>query len=605
VELLVRTAEREPIMTPRPPSTPDDWNAIAAAMEQQGKYAEAANACLRSLALDAKRGETFFGLGNALLNLGQLDHAITAYRTAVALRPDFPEALNNLGFALRAAGQHIEAIDAFQRAVALRPHYVDALNNLGMSLGQGGLLDEAIACFEKALLLRPEFAPALTNMGNACQATGRLDAAIDCFRRAWKSSLNSSAPDNLLYALHFHPAYGPAQIKEEHDRWNQQIAKPLAPARIHHSNDPSPDRRLRIGYVSPDFCSHSQANFTLPLFSHHDHSQFEIFCYSDVRASDELTGRLRGYADAWRDTAALSHAQLVELIFRDRIDILVDLTLHMSANRLLTFAHKPAPVQVTWLGYPSTTGLETIDYRLSDPYLDPHDANEKNYSEKTFRLPHSFWCYDPLDDGPSINGLPALPNGFITFGCLNNFAKVTPPTLELWARVMRDVPRSRLLLLAPRGSARPRLLDAMTNRGIDLSRIEFCDRVGRDPYLATFNRFDISLDTIPYPGHTTTLDSLWMGVPVVTLTGSTTVSRGGLSILSNLSLNDFVTTNADDYVAAVSRLAHDASKLTSLRSSLRTRLQASPLMNAAAFAIDVESAFRRMWKTWCTLRPSS
>ena len=588
-------------MTPRPPSTPDEWNAVAAEMERQGKFGHAVNAYLRALSLDDKRADSFFGLGNALLNLGRLEDAIAAYRKTIERRPDSHEALNNLGFSLRAAGRHVEAIEAFQRAITIRPDCVDALNNLGMSFGQGGLLDEAIPCFHKVLSLRPDFAPALTNLGNVYQATGDLDAAIDCFRRAWEISTDSSAPDNLLFAIHFHPAYGPREIKLDHDRWNAQIARPLVPAEIRHQHDRSPDRRLRIGYVSPDFCTHSQANFTVPLLSHHDHTQFEIVCYSDVRAPDALTARLHGCADLWRETAPLSHAQLAELIVRDQIDILVDLTLHMSGNRLLTFARKPAPVQVTWLGYPSTTGLETIDYRLSDPYLDPPGIDETPYSEQVYRLPHSFWCYDPLDEGPPINDLPALQSGFITFGCLNNFAKVTPATLGLWARVMRELPRSRLILLAPRGAARLRVLNTMSRHGVDASRMEFSDRVAREQYLATFNRFDVCLETIPYPGHTTTLDSLWMGVPVVTLTGATTVSRGGQSILSNVALTDLVTTNAEDYVSAVTGLANDLPRLASLRSTLRSRLQASPLMNAAEFARDAETAFRQFWRRWCTV----
>ena len=592
-------------MTHDRPSSAEEWNAVAAAMERQGRFSEAANAYLRSLAVDNQQGETFFGLGNALLNCGHLEQAITAYRRAIVLRPQFPEAFNNLGFTLRAAGRQIEAIEAFGRAIALRPDYVDALNNLGMALGEGGQLDESLAACRRALALRPDFVPAMINIGNACQAGGQLDEAIDCFRRAWTLAPDSPAPDNLLFAIHFHPAYGSKEIKDEHDRWNKQVARPLAPAKIQHANDRSPDRQLRIGYVSPDFRNHSQAHFTVPLLSHHDHKQFEIFCYSDVRAPDELTSRLRSYADNWRDTAALSDPHLAALVLRDRIDILVDLTLHMSGNRLLVFARKPAPVQVTWLGYPSTTGLETMDYRLSDPYLDPPDAAAEFFSEKTIRLPHSFWCYDPLANLPDVNDLPALRNGFITFGCLNNFTKITPPTLELWAQVLLDIPRSRLIVLSPRGSARSRILAMLTTHGVDPSRVEFCDRVARHEYLATYNRFDISLDTVPYPGHTTTFDSLWMGVPVVTLTGSTTVSRGGLSILSNLALTEFVAPTPQDYVRITKALANDSSRLATLRSTLRARMQASPLMNAAKFAGDFESSYRQMWATWCRITSST
>lgn len=597
-------------MTQSHPTTADQWNALAATLEQQGRFGDLVNACLQSLRLDERQPETLFRLGNALLNTGNVLDAIGAYQRALALRPEFPEALNNLGFTLRLNGRHIEAIEVLGKALQLRPNYPDALNNLGMCLGEGGMLDEAVEALRKALSLKPNFAQALGNLGNSYLLLGQLDEAIRCFRRSWELEPGSSSPDNLLFDIHFHPKYGPKRIWEEHVRWNRKIAARLKPQQLKFENDASPDRgstgspqgRLKIGYVSADFRDHSQAMFTVPLLSHHDHERFEIVCYSDVRAPDALTSRIRGYADVWRETAGLSDAQLTELVHRDRIDIFVDLALHMAGNRLLVFARKPAPVQVTWLGYPSTTGLDTMDYRLSDPYLDPPDQTDQYFFENTIRLPHSFWCYDPLNTDLEISPLPAKANGFITFGCLNNFAKVTGPTFELWAKVMQKVPRSQLILLAPRGSARSRVHATMSALGIDRSRIDFCDRLAREQYLANYRQFDMCLDTIPYPGHTTTFDSLWMGVPLVTLPGATSVSRGGLSILSNVGLGELIATEAEQYVRIVTGLANDLPKLAELRATLRERMAASAVMNAVQFASDIECAYGQMWRQWCQSR---
>ena len=326
------------------------------------------------------------------------------------------------------------------------------------------------------------------------------------------------------------PAVAMRQVDRCHSTLTR-FARPPAPRRATASRPTSGSAAL------------TQSQFTIPLLSQHDHSQFEVFCYSNVAVPDEVTERIRSYADGWRDIAALSDEHVAEAIHRDRIDILVDLTMHMDRNRLLTFARKPAPVQVTWLAYPGTTGLTAIDYRLSDPHLDPV-GTDAFYVEKTVRLPETFWCYDPLTSEPAVNALPALSTGYVTFGCLNNFAKVTDATIELWAKVLGRVGTSRLILLAPKGSARSGVLDAFSAHGIDPSRIEFVGRQPRAAYLATYRRIDLCLDTFPYNGHTTTLDSLWMGVPPITLAGATSVSRGGLSLLSNLQLRDFVAKDA-------------------------------------------------------------
>ncbi len=328
-------------------------------------------------------------------------------------------------------------------------------------------------------------------------------------------------------------------------------------------------------------------------------AQFEVFCYAQVAHPDILTDRLRGYADVWRDIVGLSDLQTDDLVRRDQIDILVDLKMHTANNRLLVFARKPAPVQVTWLGYPGTTGLSTIDYRLTDRYLDPPGLFDAFYSEESVRLPDTFWCYDPMTDEPSINALPALQLGVVTFGCLNNFCKVNDGCLELWAQVLRAVPRSRLLLQAPRGLARDKVLAGLQGEGIAAARVVFADKLARPEYLKLYHQIDLALDPFPYNGHTTSLDAFWMGVPTLTMPGKTVVGRAGWSQLCNLGLKELAAETPALLVARAAELAGDLPRLQALRGTLRQRMSQSPLMDAGRFARHVEQAYRLMWRRWC------
>jgi protein O-GlcNAc transferase len=539
--------------------------------------------------------------GLALMRSGQFDDAVAAFRFAVARWPGSPQLNFNLGIALNTAGQLDAAISAYRQAIALKPAYALAHNNLGNALRDKGQLDEAVAALRQAIVLNPNDAEIHSNLGASLKDQGYLDAAIAAFRQAISiDPANAAIHSNLVYTLHFHPAFSAPAILAEHRRWNDLHARPLAAQIAPHDNDRSPNRRLRIGYVSPHFRNHCQSHFTLPLLSNHDHAHFEIICYSSVGSPDAITQRLTAHADAWQNVASLSDADLAEKIRRDRIDILVDLTMHMSPGRPRLFARKPAPVQVAFLAYPGTTGIETIDYRLTDPHLDPPE-NDSHYSEISIRLPDTFWCYDPLAAEPPVNNLPALaalPSGHITFGCLNNFCKINDPVLALWADVLRRVIHSRLLLLSYPGSHRQRTIDRLSEEGIDPARIEFASPRPREQYLQLYHRIDIGLDTFPYNGHTTSLDSFWMGVPVVTLVGQTAVSRAGLCQLSNLGLSELAARSPDEFVRTAVKLSGDLPRLQELRSTLRQHMHKSPLMDAPRFAQNIEAAYRGIWHTW-------
>jgi protein O-GlcNAc transferase len=575
-------------------------NNLGIVLGEKGQLDESIAEFQRAIALKPDYAEAHNNLGNALKQKGQLEEATAAYRQAIILHPNTPEVHNNLGIALRDKACLDEAIAAFRQAIALRPNYPEAHYNLGIALKDSGQLDDAVAAYRQAINLNPGYADAHNNLGQALAGNGQLDDAIAAFRRAVELEPDKAYIDsNLVCTLHFHPSYDAKAISEENRRWNRQHAAPLRKFIQPHPNDRSPDRRLRIGYLSPDFRSHVVGRNLLPLFDHHDRRQFEITCYAHVLNPDATTSRFQKMTDRWRNIVGLSDEQVAKQIREDRIDILVDLALHMAHNQLLVFARKPAPVQATFAGYPGSTGLDTVDYRLTDPYLDPPGLNDQFYSETSIRLPDTFWCYDPLNTELIVNGLPAQSHDFITLGSLNNFCKVTEQVARLWAQVLRAVDRSRLMILCPEGSHRQPLLDLLQREEVNLNRIELVAPRPRAKYLELYHRIDVGLDTFPYNGHTTSLDSFWMGVPVITLVGNTVVGRAGLSQLTNLGLPELIARTPQEYVRIAAGLANDLPRLAELRRTLRPRMEASPLMDAPRFARNIEAAYRQMWRTWC------
>ena len=582
------------------PDYAEAHNNLGNVLTGQGKPDEAAACYERALILKPGYAEAHNNLGNVLMGQGKRDEAAACYERALRLKPDYAEAHNNLGNVLKDRDELDEAAACYQRALELKPDYALAHYNLGLLWQVRGNLDEAVACYRQALRWDPAYTEAQNNLGNALKDQGALDEAVASFRRAMELNPNlPTAHSNLLYTLIFSPGYDAQAILEEHRHWSRRFAEPLSDLIQPHLNDCSAHRRLRVGYVSADFRDHAMSFVTVPVLSAHDHENFEIHCYSDVARPDEITARLRSLADVWRSIAGLSDEQVAGLVRADGIDILVDLTMHMALNRLLVFARKPAPVQVSWLAYPGTTGLSTIDYRLTDPYIDPPGLHDLNYSEESIRLPDTFWCYDPLAAEPAVNALPAKENGCITFGCLNNFCKVNDSVLKLWAQVLTAVDGSRLLLLAPEGSVRRRTLDLLEREGVSRDRVTFVARQPRRRYLELYHRIDIGLDTFPYNGHTTSLDGFWQGVPVVTLVGDTPVARAGLSLLTNLGLPELVAETPDQFVSIAVALAGDVPRLVELRATLRDRLRASPLSDAPRFARMIEAAYREMWRRWC------
>lgn len=504
------------------------------------------------------------------------------------------------------SGQLARAEAIYRQAIALKPEFVEAHNNLGMVLMSMGRFDEAIAAFERTVSIKPNYAEALSNLGNLFKDSGRLDDALACFDRAFAA--NPTIPgflSNRLYTLYFHPDFDDEKIFRWHQQWNKLFAQPLKNQIIPHPNDRSPDRRIRIGYVSPNFGIHVVGRFLLPLFANHDHRQFEICCYSSVAETDEITDRLRSRADLWREVHALSDEQLAGQIRRDKIDILIDLSLHMAGHRLLVFARKPAPIQMTYLAYAGTSGLDAMDYRLTDPHLDPLKENNPFYSEQSIHLPRTYWCYEAGIATPESGPLPAAKTGRITFGCFNNYCKVTSATWSAWARLLAEVPQSDLVVHASSGSHRDRARRHLQSTGIDPHRLSFADKFPMQKYFQQYQNIDIALDPFPYGGGTTSCDAMWMGVPVITLRGRTAVGRGGVSLLENLNLPEFIANDLDEYVRIIAKLAGDLPRLTELRQTLRERMQKSPLMDGPGFARDVEAVYRQIWRQFCASSQST
>jgi len=615
------------------PNLSEAHSNLGNALREKGQLDEAIAAYRQAIALKPNRPEAYSNLGNALEGKGRLDEAIAACRQAIALKPSYPEAHSNLGVVLKTQGRLDEAIAAYRRAIALKPNYPEAHNNLGGALRDQGQLDEAIASYHHAIALNAHYSDAHSNLGVALKDVGQLDEAIAAYRQAiaLKPS-HSEAHSNLALTLHYHPGFDARAIARELELWNQQHVQPLRQFLRPHPNDATPDRRLRIGYVSPDFRGHPVGRSLLPLLAQHDHHNFEIFCYPQVPVPDDLTRQLRAHADHWHSLLGLTNPEAAELIRQHQIDILVDLALHTAHHRLLMFAHQPAPVQVSYAGYPGSAGVETIGYRISDRWLEsemgdgrsefgsaPHSRSpishlpspreallsdlrsprpELRPAERVFLL-DSFWCYSPHGADLPVNALPALENKFVTFGCLNNFCKVNEQVLALWSRILARAESSRLIILSFAGSHRQRTLARLQQAGVDASRVDFVAPRPRHEYLEFYHRIDIGLDTFPYNGHTTSLDAFWMGVPVIGLAGELPVSRAGLSNLMNLGLPELLADTEDEYVEKAAQLAADLPRLARLRATLRSRMEASPLMDAPRFARSIEAAYRAMWRRWC------
>jgi protein O-GlcNAc transferase len=575
---------------------------LAEIAAEQGQTTAALDLAARAAASDSTSADYRLTHATFLLLSGQPERATEAFRDVVRLRPESFEGWLNLGVALDSVGQPQEGAAAMERAIAVQPDREEGYANRAQLARRRGRLSESIEILRRAIARGVSGPRVYNNLGSSLRLLGQVDEAVDAFRKSLE--LDPRFPlawHNYLYALLFHAGSGPEQIAEAQQRWASIFTDPLKSTHRPHGNDPSPDRRLRIGYVSPNFKNHPVGVFMEPILAGHDRSQVEVYCYADGDGEEDARAKtLRRHADVWRDVRRIDSAGLAELICRDRIDVLVDLNQHMGGSKLLAFARRPAPVQVAYLGYAASTGLAAIDYRLGDPHLDPPGTETVADVEHVVRMPETYWCYRPHPGATDVTDPPCLKNGYPTFGSFNAAAKINPQVVSVWSQLLRMVPNARLLvMLSGIDESDPHWRQLFAHHGIKGDRLRF---VGYRPYLdylRSFSEVDVALDPFPYNGGTTTLDGLWMGVPTVTLAGRSGVSRAGASILNNAGLPDLVATTAEEYVAIAANLAEDLTRLRDLRLTLRARLRQSPLMNEARFVHQLEETYRGMWRRWC------
>ncbi len=538
-------------------------------------------------------------LGVVLSAAGKIREAISYYQQALQSDPHNAIIHNNLGNAYRALEQSEEAVASLERAVALNPRYEKAFANLGDALFNVHRFDESRAVLEKALALNPNNGMSWNRLGRVHTRQCRVKEAIKCYRKAVELQPEmAGAHSNVLFTMHFLPDFTHDEIAAEHRAWNDMHARPFAKEmQPFEPRDPG-KKPLRIGFVSDCFKRHPVGDFLNSLFRARNRDELEFFCYSDVLVTQPMTEWFRDHSDQWHDIGRMSDADVAGLIRQDEIDILIDLAGHTGQSRLLVFARKPAPVQATWMGYINTTGMDAMDYIIADQYC-VREGEDHLYTEKAVRLPDDFLCYRAPDFAPDINPLPAMTNGYITFGSFNQLVKVTVDVVLAWAEVLKRVPDSRMLIVG-RGfddwSLRERFIERFATAGIAEDRLELLGGTTHPGLMARYHLIDIALDTFPYVGGTTTCEALWMGVPVITFAGERFCSRHSSSHLINAGLSELVASDVKGYIDLACELGADKQRLQTYRATLRGQCATSPLCDAERFAENFTKALYGMWK---------
>lgn len=557
----------------------------------------------RSLSINPANPLALNGLGLSFKACGQPGDAAEAFRRAIALRPDYVEAWHNLGNALREAGALADSLEAHRQAIGLDPRRAEPYNELGATLSLMRRSSEAIDVYQQAISLKPDFAEAHANLGAALILKGDLEAATASFRTALAINPDLAvAHSNYLFALHYRHDIEPAAIFQLARDYQERFARPLAATHRPHANRRDPERRLRIGYVSADLRQHPLGFFLEPVLECHDRSCFEIFCYSGVVTPDDVTRRLRDKSDHWCEAMALTDAGLADRIRADEIDILVDLSGHTGGHRLLVFARKPAPIQATWMGYLDTTGLDTVDYLITDELTTPAAEGGRFFAETLWRLPEVYQCYRPPVYAAAVAPAPLLTNGHVTFGCLNNLAKINDDVLDVWAAILDAAPSARLLLKTNNLDDAPtaaRIAARFGSRGIAPERLILSGGSPHPEFLAAYGQVDIALDPFPYSGGLSTCEALWMGAPVVKLLDRRFLSRFGASFIAIAGLGALLADSPDDYVRIAAGLAAEPQRILDLREGLRQRLADSTLCRGDRFTPQLETAYRTWWQRWC------
>ena len=577
------------------------------ALSSLERHVEAEENYQAAIRLNPNLFEPYYNLGNLQLAQKHFDEAENNYLQAIRLNPNFAPAYNNVGNLLNEQGRIQHATKYYQYAIKLSPDFAEAYNNLGINLKVLGSISAADEMTQLALRNKPDYAEAHFNLGNIRTLKGLSESAIDHLTQALEIEPgDAGAHSSLLMSMYYRSEYSPKDHLQAAMEWGMRHS-PQQRCLTPPDNNPDPQRILRIGYVSGDFWSHPVGYFIKTVLANHDRSRYEVFCYYNNTKNDVLTRRLQQSTDHWRNISDQSDKNVALQIRQDNIDLLIDLSGHTERNRLLAFAHKPAPIQATWMGYFGTSGLPAMDYIIADPYVIPPEE-EHYYVEQVMRLTNNYLCFSPPDNAPEPSPLPALSAGKLTFGCFNHAAKLTEMVIECWAKLLHALPNAQLHLKNKSfgdSGVRQRYQGLFVSKGIGTERIKFSGYSPRNELLTVYHEIDISLDPFPYNGGTTTMEALWMGVPVISLRGNQFVSHVGESILINAGLNGNVVDTEYAYITKAVELASDLPRLAEIRAGLRARLLKSPLCDGPGFTRDLEAAFRRAWEIWCQSQMTS
>jgi len=580
------------------PNLAETYNNLGNTFNEQGKFDEAEASFKKAILLKPEYVDVYYNMGVMLNNQRKFNEAELNYKKALKLKPNHVEAYNNLGNTLNEQGKFDEAEASFKKAISLKPDHVEAYNNLGKTLNDQNKFIEAKKNFDKAIILKNDYTQSYYNLGITLQQLGKIEKAIENYDKAIKLNPHySNAYHNKNLCLNYSSSYSPSYIYKEHLKFEKKFARFNTEQLFDVNLKKKLNERLRIGYVSGDFREHSVAYFFKPLLENHNNNIVETFCYYNNTIVDKITKKLMSTCDNWRSIYDIEESKVSNLIKNDKINILVDLSGHTANNRLLTFAQKPAPIQVTWLGYPNTTGLSAIDYRLTDIIADPINDTDKFYSEKLLRLPNGFQCFQGNEKVIIKSELLENCRNYITFGSFNNLSKITPQVINVWSKILHLVPKSHLILKCSKIKYnKDYFLNLFKDEGLTTDRIELFEQThSNKDHLELYNSIDIGLDPFPYNGATTTCEALWMGVPVISLFGDRHVGRVGASILTNVGLKDFIAEDIDSYIKLAIKVSTNINYLKNIKKTLRERMQKAPLCDAQSFANDIENTYKKIW----------
>ena len=581
------------------PDYAEAHNNLGNIFNEREQYELAETHYKRAIELSPQDAEAYNNLGGVLNSLGRHEQAIATFEHAISLSPEDPSIYSHLGVVLKEQGRYDEALSSYHKAIALKPDFAGAYNNMADVYKEQERFDEAIESLRKAIAFDPNLAEAYNNLGNTLQMQGQLEEAITSYRDGLTLKHNyKNTFNNLLFCVNYHPDYSSEELYAYYKEYEQHFARPLYKEWQTHPNDRDPQRRIKIGYVSPSFRFHSTRHFLEPLLSHHDHSHFEIYAYAQISHTDDVTARYQSYVDHWIPTRGMSDTALAERIRADGIDILVDVAGHTGDNRLLVFARKPAPVSLHWLDFGYTTGLSAIDYYLTDAPTTP-PGSQAYFAEKLWQLPTPAYAYRTSEGMGEVGALPASRNGHINFGTLTRAVRLNYKLIRAWSEILKAVPGSHLIINSSNfksAAMQERMAERFMAHGIARERLEIGSN---SPPWDVLRNIDIGLDCYPHNSGTTLFETLYMGIPFVTLAGRPSVGTLGASVLHGIGHTEWIAESEEQYIAKAVALASDLPALAQLRSTLRAQMEQSPLMDEVGFTRAVEQAYRQMWQQWC------